>query len=68
MAARKCVLLAATADAEAFFLLLEGPLLVAANPLQLLLYTHPWSATLPSTQLLFDRAAWTLLFNKRGPP
>lgn len=58
---RRWVLLAAAPDVEAFLLFPESSLLVAPNSLQLLLHTHPWPAALRSTQLLFYRAAWTLL-------
>lgn len=61
MAARGCVLLTAPPEAEASFLLPEGPLLVATDPLQLLLHAHPGPAALGSTQLLLHCAAWTLL-------
>lgn len=55
------VFLAATPDAEAFLFLPEGTLLVASDPLQLLLHAHSGPATLPSTQLLLHRTAWTFL-------
>lgn len=61
MTARWCVLLAATPDAEAFLFLPEGTLLVAADPLQLLLHAHPGPTALNGTQLLLHRTAWTLL-------
>lgn len=59
--ARGCVLLAATPDVAAFLFLPEGALLMAADPLQLLLHAHPGPAALRGTQLLLHRAAWTLL-------
>lgn len=64
--ARRRVLLAAAADAQAFLLLPEGPLLVAADPLQLLLHAHPGPAALGRAQLLLHRAARTLLLGRRG--
>lgn len=63
--ARGSVLLAATPDAEAFLLLPEGTLLVAADPLQLLLHAHPGPAALRGTQLLLHCAAWTVLLASR---
>lgn len=58
-------LLAATADAQTFLLLPQGPLLVAADPLQLLLHAHPGPAALGRAQLLLHRAARTLLDGER---
>lgn len=60
--ARGRILLAATPDVETFLLLPEGTLLVAADPVQLFLHTHPGPPALPGTQLLLlHRAARTLL-------
>ena len=61
MTARGRVLLAAAPDTEAFLFLPEGTLLVAADPLQLLLHAHPGPAALCSTQLLLNCTFWTLL-------
>ena len=61
VAARDRVVLAAPADAETFFLLPQGTLLVAANPLQLLFDAHPGPAALRGTQLLLHGAVWALL-------
>lgn len=60
------VLLAAAADAQAFLLLPEGPLLVAPDPLQLLLHAHPGSAALGRAQLLLHCAARALLLVPRA--
>lgn len=59
--ARRCVVLAATADASSLFLLPKGALLVAADPLQLLLHAHPGPVALYSTKLLLHCTVWTLL-------
>lgn len=58
------VFLAAATDAQAFLFLPQGPLLVAADPLQLLLHAHPGSAALGRAQLLLHCAARTLLDRK----
>lgn len=59
--ARGRVFLAGAPDVGALLLLPEGTLLVAADPVQLLLHTHPGPPALRGTQLLLQCAARTLL-------
>lgn len=66
VAARGCILLAATPDAEAFLFLPECTLLMTADPLQLLFNAHPGTTTLATAQLLFHRTTWTLLLINDG--
>lgn len=66
VAARWCILLAATSDAEAFLFLPECTLLMTADPLQLLFNAHPGTTTLDTAQLLFHRTTWTLLLTNDG--
>lgn len=61
LAARRRALLAARPDTETFLFLPEGTLLMAADPLQLLLHAHSGPPALTRTQLLLHGAAWTLL-------
>lgn len=61
VAAGRRVLQAASPEAKRLLLLPEGALLVAANPLHLLLHAHPGPAAVHSAQLLLHCAARSLL-------